>query len=54
LPGPEKHDVLGPLDEAEGGEFLDLLARRPGREGKVKGLQRLERREARRPRQHLT
>ena len=48
----EQHDVLGALDEPESGEFQDLLTRRAGREGEVVGLERLERRKARRPCQH--
>ena len=50
--GPQQHQILGTLDEAERRQLLDLGARRAGREGEVVGLERLERWKARRPRQH--
>ncbi len=42
----QEHDVFGPLDEGEAGEFEALLARCTGGEREVVALQRLDRREA--------
>src|SRR5690606_3609377 len=41
--GPEQHDVPAALDEAERGEFLDLLPRCAGGEAEVVALDRLHR-----------
>lgn len=48
----EQHHVLGPLQEGEAGQLLDLLARRTGRGSEVEALQRLDGREARHAGEH--
>src|SRR5215472_57145 len=50
----EKDNVLGALDEGQAGEFMDLLARRAAGKTKVKPVERLYRREAGDPGEHLT
>jgi hypothetical protein len=49
---PQQDHVLGPLDEAQSGELLDLRRRRADRKFEVELIQRLDRREARHARQH--
>src|SRR5262249_33766309 len=50
----EKDNVLGALDEGQAGEVMDLLARRAAGKTKVKPVERLYRREAGDPGEHLT
>jgi len=49
----EEDDVLGTLDKGQAGELMDLLARYAGGEAKVKAVERLYRREAGNPCEHL-
>jgi len=50
---PEEHHVRDALGEGQAGRFGDLLARRAGRESEIIAVQRLDRGEARRAREHL-
>ena len=51
--GTEKDHVLGAFDEGQAGEFVDLLARRAGREAEVEAVERLDGRKAGDAREHL-
>src|SRR5690606_36408618 len=49
---PQEYDVLGTLDKSKARQFLDLLARRAGGEGKIIVFQRLDGRKPRAARQN--